>query len=148
MPKEYDSYAYFTITSSLPLTAIEAYMGRSGDGSCWTNGENRRPPKRGAYSFSRWSLLSGVDHGRPIDEHLQALWRRLTEYKERIVELPEEMTASVPCVGYFKSHLDKVEFASGHFATAAYYGLTFDCDFYFDDEFGNEDLGEPYWSWD
>ena len=122
-------------------------MGRTGDGGCWSNGDNRKPPKKGAYGFSRWSLLSGVDHGRPIDEHLQALWRRLSEYGEKIIELPESMDASVPCVGCFNSHLDTVEIASGHFATAAYYRLILDCDFYFDDDFGHDDLGKPYWSW-
>ena len=79
--------------------------------------------------------------------HYSALWRRLSEYGEKIIELPESMDASVPCVGCFNSHLDTVEIASGHFATAAYYRLILDCDFYFDDDFGHDDLGKPYWSW-
>ena len=147
MAAERDSYAYFTITSSLSLYDIEAHMGKVGDGRCWSSGEHRMLPSKGTYGFSRWSLLSGVERGRPINEHLQALWRRLSEYREKIIELPEGMEGSVPCVGYFNTHLDPVEIASGHFSTAAYYRLTLDCDFYFDDDFGHDDAGKPYWSW-
>jgi len=146
MSAERDSYAYFTITSSQSLKQIESHMGTSGDGRCWSNGD-QRPSNRGNYSFSRWSLLSGVERGKPIDEHLQALWRRLSVYREQIIRLPEEMYLSVPCVGHFDSHFDKIQIASGHFATAAYYNLSLDCDFYFDDDFGYEDEGKPYWSW-
>ena len=57
------------------------------------------------------------------------------------------MESSVICVGHFGSHLDSVEIASGHFATAAYYKLSLDFDFYFEDDFGHEEEGKPYWSW-
>lgn len=147
MSSEYDSYAYFAIRSSLSLREIESHMGRSGDGSCWSNGDQRTPPKRGSYSFSKWTLLSGVEEGRPIDEHLRSLWRRLSVYREKLLNMPEELTASVSCVGHFHSHFDTVEIASGHFATAASYNLTLDFDFYFDDAFGQEEEGKPYWSW-
>ena len=147
MSAERDSYAYFTIMSSLSLNDIETHMGMAGDGNCWSIGDPRKPPVPGTYSFSRWSLLSGVERGRPINKHLQALWRRLSAYREKITELPEGMDGSIICVAYFNSHLDNVEIASGHFATAAYYKLELDCDFYFDDNFGHDDEGKPYWSW-
>lgn len=148
MSTERDSYAYFSIVSSLPLSEIETHMEGKADGPCWSNGDPRKPPSKVAYHFSRWSLLSGVEHGKPINEHLAALWRRLSEYKEKIIELPEEMDAYISCVGHFKSHLDNIEISSGHYATAAYYGLKLDCDFYFDDDFGrDEEGGKPYWSW-
>ena len=146
MSVERDSYAYFTITSSHSLEKIESHMGASGEGRCWSNGD-QRPSNRGHYDFSRWSMLSGVERGKSIDEHLQGLWRRLSDYRENIILLPEDMHRSVPCVGYFASHFDKVQISSGHFATAAYYRVNLDCDFYFDDEFGHEDEGTPYWSW-
>jgi len=147
MSNERDSYAYFTITSALSLSDIETHMGEAGDGRCWSNGDLRKSPARGNYRFSRWSLLSGVERGRPIKEHLQALWRRLSEYREKVIELPAGMVGSIPCVGHFNSHLDTVEIASGHFATAAYYRLNLDCDFCFGDDFGHDDEGKPYWFW-
>lgn len=146
MSAERDSYAYFTITSSQSLEKIVSHMGVVGDGRCWSNGDPR-PSNRGNYDFSRWSLLSGVERGKPIDEHLQALWRRLSDLREPIIRLPKEMNRSVPCVGHFVSHFDKVQISSGHFSTAAYYGVNLDCDFYFDDKFGHEEEGTPYWSW-
>lgn len=146
MSAERDSYAYFTITSSHSLEEIVGHMGASGDGRCWSIGD-QRSSGRGNYQFSRWSLLSGADRGRPIDEHLQALWRRLSVYRERIIRLPEDMERSVSCVGHFRTRFDKFQISSGHFATAAYYSLNLDCDFYFDDDFGHEDEGKPYWSW-
>ena len=146
MSTERDSYVYFTITSSQSLKEIEDHMGASGDGRCWSKGD-RRPSKSGTYPYSRWSLLSGVERGRPIEEHLQALWRRLLVYREKVIHLPEEMKGSVPCVGHFDTHLDTIEIASGHFATAAYYGLALDCDFYFDDDFGHDEEVNPYWFW-
>ncbi|MEL6643793.1 MAG: DUF4279 domain-containing protein [Pseudomonadota bacterium] len=146
MSVERDSYAYFTITSSQSLEKIEAQMGFAGDGLCWSNGD-LRPSNRGTYDFSRWSLLSGVERGDPIDEHLRALWRRLSGLRELIIQLPEEMNPSVSCVGHFASHFDKVQISSGHFATAAYYRANLDFDYYFDDDFGHEKEGTPYWSW-
>lgn len=74
-------------------------------------------------------------------------WRRLSENRGKIIELPDGMEGGVPCVGHFKSHLDTVEIASGHFATAGHCRLILDCDFCFDDDFGNGDEGKPYWSW-
>ena len=147
MSAEPESYAYFTITSALPLKDIDAHMGAAGDGRCWSNGCHRKQPGGGTYSFSRWSLLSGVERGKPINERLQSLWRRLSPLREKIIQLPAGMEGSVSCVGYFDSHLDPLEIASGHFATAAYYRLGFDCDFYFGDDFGHEEDGKPYWSW-
>lgn len=138
MSAERDSYAYFTIISSQSLARIEHHMGASGDGRCWSNGY-QSPSKIGNYQFSRWSLLSGVERGRPIDEHLQALWRRLSVYREQIIQLPKDMERSVPCVGHFSSHFDPFQISSGHFATATYNGLNLDCDFYYDDDFGHED---------
>ncbi len=142
-----DSYAHFTIASSVSLTEIEAHMGLAGDGNCWSVGDRRKTRPNAPYTFSRWNLLSGTERGAPLDEHLRALWRRLADYREEIITLPEEMHRSVSCVGAFNSHLDNIEIASGHFATAAYYGLTLDCDFYFDDDFGDDEEGKPYWSW-
>lgn len=89
-----------------------------GEVPCWSNGD-QRPSKRGHYDFSRWSVLSGVERGISIDEHLQALWRRLLDYREKIILLPEDMHRSVPCAGHFTPHFDKVQISPGHFATAA-----------------------------
>jgi hypothetical protein len=71
----------------------------------------------------------------------------MADYRGRIINLPEEVSRKVSCVGVFNSHLDTIEIASGHFTTAAYYNLTLDCDFYYEDDFGHDDLGKPYWSW-
>jgi len=147
MSTERDSYAYFTITSSVPLGEIEAHMGRAGDGGCWSIGDRRKRGAKSIYSFSRWSLLSGIERENPLDEHLQALWRRLSVYRTKVIELPEGMNRSVSCVGQFKSYKDNIDLASGYFSTAAYYGLRLDFDFYFDGDFGHEVEGKPCWSW-
>lgn len=146
MSAENDSYAYFTIVSSQPLSFIESHLGFSGDGKCWSIGDTR-PSGNGVYDFSRFSLLSGVDRGRPIEEHLQSLWRRMSKYRAQIISLPREMTRTVPCVASFASHRDVVQLSAGHFSTAAYFGAQLDCDFYFDDTFGDETKGVPYWEW-
>jgi len=142
MSNERDSYAYFTIVSSSSLAELDALMGFSCDGKCWSKGDPRTSRDQSLHTFSRWSLLSGVERGRPIDEHLRALWCRMADCRESIIDLPEEVYRSVSCVGVFNSHLDTVEIASGHFRTAAYYNLNLDCDFYYDD-----DLDKPDWSW-
>lgn len=147
MSNEWGSYAYFNITSSRTLAELEALMGSAGDGKCWSKGDLRTSQNQLQHRFSRWSLLSGVERGRPIDEHLCALWRRMADYRRTIIDLPEDVYRRVCCVGVFNSHLDRLEIASGHFTTAAYYGLTLDCDFYYEDDFGDVDLGKPYWSW-
>ena len=146
MPTERGSFAYFTITSSRTLRDIEAYMGVAGDGRCWSIGDPR-PNKITIYDYSRWSMLSGVEHGRPIEEHLRSLWRRMSDIRELISQLPKDMNRSVACVGHFNSHFDQFEISSGHFATAAYYHAKLDCDFYFSDAFGDEEEGIPYWAW-
>jgi len=71
----------------------------------------------------------------------------MADYRESIIALPDDVYRSVPCVGVFDSHLDTSEIASGHFTTAAYYNLTFDCDFYYEEDFGDDDLGKSYWVW-
>ncbi len=145
MSAERDSYAYFTITTSGPLDQIESLMGMAGDGRCWSKGDTR-PSNKGTYDFSRWSMLSGIERGKPIDDHLKALWRRLSVHREQIIRLPDYMERGVFCVGVFNTRHDKFQIASGHFATAAYFGVTLDCDFYFDDEFGDDDGEIPWWS--
>ena len=84
MSAERDSYAYFTITSSLHLDDIDFHMGITGEGRGWSKGDHRKQPMVGTYSFSRWSLLSGVERGRPINEHFQSLWSRLSPLREKI----------------------------------------------------------------
>ena len=145
MSAERDSYAYFTITSSGSLQQIEDCMGTSGDGNCWSKGD-RRPSNKSTYAFSRWSMLSGVERGQPIEDHLQALWRRLSVHREQIIRLPDHMFRSVSCVGVFNTRHAKLEISAGHFATAAYFGVTLDCDFYFDEEMGDDDDDTPWWS--
>ena len=132
MSVEYQSYAYFTVVSSQPLSAIEDRIGIAGDGKCWSIGD-LRPSQKGTYDFSRWSMNSGVGRGRPIDEHLESLWRRLSPYRDQIVGLPPEMYRAVPCVAWFASAKDTFQISSGHFVTVAEFGARFDFDFYFDD---------------
>jgi hypothetical protein len=92
-------------------------------------------------------MNSGLEIGLPLDKQLKALWAKLELIGPAVRDLPNEMSGVIQCVGHFKSHLDPFVLASGHYATAAAYQLSIDCDFYFDDDFGDEAAGKPYWTW-
>jgi hypothetical protein len=145
--REYDSYAYFSIESELPLSDICAYMGVTGNEGSFGVGDRRTGNPDSSYRISSWKMRSGVPKGACLDEHLKGLWTRLEPLRHLILGLPPEMTKSVKCIGHFRSHHDPVRFSAGHFATAGYYGLKMDYDFYFDNEFGNENRSLPYWTW-
>lgn len=57
------------------------------------------------------------------------------------------MQGFIQFVAFFKTHRDHLSLASGHFSTAASYRLIIDFDFYFEDDFGHDEGGQPYWSW-
>lgn len=78
---------------------------------------------------------------------MMALWQRIETHRRVLCELPDKMSSYIQCVGHFKSHHDKLAIAAGHYATAAYYQMNIDCDFYFDDDFGHDEKGKPYWFW-
>lgn len=92
-------------------------------------------------------MNSGLEVGLPLDNHLKALWNKMKLIRPAIQNLPNEMSGMIQCVGQFKSHRDPFTLSSGHYATAAAYGLTTDFDFYFDDDFGHEEIGKSYWDW-
>lgn len=145
---EFDAWAYFKITSDLPLSAIEEVMGAKGEERSWSKGDIRSKKAPGTFTFSSWKLQSGLEKGESIDDHLRSLWRRLALFRPKFPILPPEMITTVQCVGHFNSRNDPFSIASGHYKTVAFYGCEFDCDFYFMDEFGNEEEdGQPLWSW-
>lgn len=146
MSAERDSYAYFKITSDLPLSSIERYLGIVSDGLCWSKGD-RRPSNYSIYNFSRWTMQSGIERGQPIDKHLKALWRRLSPLRDQIIHLPAEMNRQICCVGCFDTHLDDLQISAGHFAAAHSFGVTIDFDFYFENDFGDETKAMPHWLW-
>ncbi|MGJ8611358.1 MAG: DUF4279 domain-containing protein [Octadecabacter sp.] len=142
---EYGGWAYLKLTSQEPLTAICEHVGSSGDSRSWSIGDRSRngiPAK-----CSGWILDSGLQKGEPLDAHIKALWKRIGNVRPAICSLPEEITRVLQCVGHFKDHNDACALSSGHFATAAFYHLDWDFDFYFDNEFGHEVEGKPYWEW-
>ena len=141
----YKCYAYLSVTSERPLSEIEAHIGLGGEDRSWSKGEDRKSPSRGQYPCSRWRLQSGVAEGLPIDVHIKAIWKKISPYRVQICGLPSSMHGLIQCVGTFKSRRDKFTVAAGHFSTAAYYKVSFDFDFYFDDEFGDEREGQRYW---
>lgn len=144
---EFNSLAYYTVTTQRPLSEIVAHFDADGEHSSWSIGDPRPRNNLLGYKFSRWSLASGLERSAVLDDHLRALWRRMNGFRQKIQGLPDDMDGWVKCVSYFKSHKDKVELAAGHFSTAAYYRVNVDFDFYFDDDFGDEDTGTPYWDW-
>jgi hypothetical protein len=144
---ESDCYAYLMVTSERPLSEIEAHIGIAGEDRSWSKGEDRKPPGRGQYSFSLWTLQSGVEKGLPIDVHLQSIWKKIVPYRTQLCGLPSSMKGFIQCVGTFSTRRDQFAVSAGHFSTAAYYRLSFDCDFYFDDDFGNDEEGQRYWEW-
>jgi len=151
---EFRCYAYFKITSDLPLEAIQKHMKSEGDGRTWSKGDPRKRVVKGKtvfpggkYSFSMWQLVSGVELGQPLDLHIQALWRRLAGCRDQICDLPDTMCGVVQGTGFFKTHRDPFVLSSGHYQTASFYGLPIDFDFYYEDNFGYEDEGTPYWEW-
>lgn len=142
---EYGGWAYLKLTSQEPLSAIREHIGSTGDGRSWTIGDRARNGQ--AYRFSLWTLDSGLERGEPLDAHVRALWKRVEKIRPALCNLPEEITGVVQCVGHFKNHNGACTLSGGHFATAAYYRLSWDFDFYFDDNFGHEEEGNPYWAW-
>ena len=144
---EFNCYAYLQVTSELPLGEIAAHMGIAGEACSWSKGEHRKPPSRGRYPISLWSLQSGVEKGLPLDVHLQSIWKKVAAYRTQICELPSSMIGLIQCVGSFRTRRDQFIVSAGHFSTAAYYRLSFDFDFYFDDDFGNDEEGHRYWEW-
>ena len=147
MQNEYKSWAYLSVTSERPLSEIEGHLGFAGEESSWSKGEDRKSPSQGQYPFSRWCLQSGVEEGLPIDVHLKSIWKKIVPYRTQICGLPSSMHGLIQCVGTFKTRRDQFAVSAGHFSTAAYYQLSFDFDFYFDDEFGDEKEGQRYWEW-
>ncbi|MEP3180557.1 MAG: DUF4279 domain-containing protein [Lentilitoribacter sp.] len=142
---EYKSWAYLKLTSTQPLATICEHLGSSGDGRPWDVGYPIRNGRKS--NHSSWELHSGLGKGEPLDAHLRALWKRMEKIRPAICNLPKDVTRLLQCVGYVKGHSDVCALSTGHFATAAYYQLDFDFDFYFDDDFGDEDMGKPYWKW-
>jgi hypothetical protein len=154
---ERDCYAYLTITSEVSLAEITAHMGRTGDGRCYSKGDPRvfAPDAQRfvattqpipLYRCSRWSLLSGLDQGRSLDDHLVALWQRIAGLRGQIWSLPDSMDARVAATARFASHRGALAISPGHFKTAAFCGLRFDFDFCFDDDFGGDDPDYLDWS--
>ncbi|SLN20850.1 hypothetical protein ROA7450_00723 [Roseovarius albus] len=144
---EYDSYAYFGVTSELLLADINTYFGIPGEERSWSIGDIRKLGPGGKYELSSWKMKSGLKPGLPLEDHLTALWRRMERIREKVCEIPDEMHGVIQCVGYFKSHRDVCALSAGHYITAAYYQLNIDFDLYFDDDFGHENEGMPYWKW-
>lgn len=101
----------------------------------------------GPMPFSSWKLHSGDPATAPLDTHLTSLWRRLEPIRQRILALPKHMTGSVQFVATFETRNEPVILSGGHFATAGYYALNIDFDFYFLDGFGDPALDFPYWKW-
>lgn len=142
---EYGSWAYLKLVSQEPLSAICKHIGSSGDGRSWSVGDSNHIGRPQRYSL--WTLDSGLERGEPLDAHIRALWKRLEKIRPAVCSLPQEINRVLQCVGHFKNHNDACAVSSGHFATAAFYGLDWDFDFYFDDDFGHEVKGKPYWAW-
>ncbi len=144
---EYDGYAYFGVTSDLPLSEINTYFGMSGEERSWSIGDIRKLGPGGHYESSSWKMKSGLKAGLPLESHLTALWRRMAPIRNEVCEMPDAMHGVIQCVAYFNSHRDAFTLPAGHYITAAYYQLNIDFDFYFEDLFGHEDEGMPYWKW-
>ena len=144
---ECDSWAYLRITSERPLAEICDHLGFESDEPSWSIGDQRQNAPHSLYKFSCWKLKSGLEVGAPLDAHLISLWQRMASHRDVLCSLPNDMSACVQCVAHFKSHRDKVAIAAGHYSTAAYYQMNIDCDFYFEDDFGHEEDGKPYWLW-
>ncbi len=145
MPIETDSYAYLNITGSGSVDLISAQLGLEPD-SGWSEGDPRSR-NRGLYTFSSWKFLSGEERGLPLDRHLRSLWKRIEPYKERLIHLGPEFSRQLTCVAWFPTKDSEITISAGHFSTAAYYRLDLNFDFYFEDDFGHEDLGKGYASW-
>jgi hypothetical protein len=142
---EYGSWAYLKLMSHEPLDAICDHLGRPADSRSWSIGD---PGRNGVpHRYSLWTQESDLEKGEALDAHIKALWKRIEKFRPAFCRLPEEITRVLQCVGHFKDHKDACTLSSGHFATAAFYGLDWDFDFYFDDHFGREDEGKPYWEW-
>lgn len=95
-------------------------------------------------------MSSGLDEraeGISLEEHLRALWGRMEVIRDRVVSAPPDFHRWLVAVGHFDSFDEALSLSGGHFATAAYYRLTIDFDFYFDDDFGHDDDGRAYWDW-
>jgi hypothetical protein len=126
-------------------------LGVEPDRKSWSVGESRKRPELKPNQFSRWSLSSGLDErtgGISVESHLRALWLRLVAFREQIISTPPEFEKWLVAVAHFDKYDEPLMLSGGHFATASYYGLRLDFDFYFDDDFGHDDLGRSYWDWE
>jgi hypothetical protein len=96
-------------------------------------------------------MASGIDEKTEfvaIEDHLRALWQRMSNIREKIISLPPECDRWLVGVAHFDQYNEPLSLSGGHFATARYYRLRMDFDFYFDDSFGNDDECERrYWDW-
>ncbi len=144
---EYGCYAYFKVTSKQPLAQIAEHFGVEGEDRSWSIGDIRERVPSTQYDFSNWKMSSGLKVGMPLDSHLKALWTKMEVIRSAVCEIPDEMFGLIQCVGHFKGNREPFTLSAGHFSTAAYYRLQIDFDFYFDNNFGHEDLGKPYWDW-
>lgn len=145
MSTETDAYAYLRIKGSGSVDLISKQMGVAQDKG-WSEGDPMSR-NRGGYKFSCWQFLSGAEKGLSLDRHLRSLWKRIEPYKQELIHLDPEFSRELVCVAWFPNKDTDFTISAGHFKTAAYYRLNPDFDFYFLDDFGQEDLGQGYFSW-
>lgn len=130
---EYDAYAYLTVTSgTASLADITGYFGIEPDGSSWSKGDTRKVPNtlRPSYEFSRWSLVSGVDKGKPLELHLAALCERMLPLNEKLRGLPTAMRAVIASTGWVNDYQDPIVFRAHTLKEIGMFGIPFDFDLY------------------
>jgi len=145
MPIETEARAYLRITGSGLIEEITGQLGLEPDDG-WSEGDPKRRGS-GIYGFSSWVLHSGERTGSPLDTQFRSLWKRIEPHKDRLRALGPEFSRFLVCTAWFPTRDTQLNIAAGHFATAAYYRLEPDFDFYFDDDFGHEDAGKGYATW-
>lgn len=149
---EHDCWVYLKVRSDEPLQSLSAYFGQEGMDRSWSKGEQRQLG-RGVYPFSMWTIQSGLPRGSTIEDHLVALWRRVENVRERLLDRPATYEATLQFVSYYPKREDEFCISAGHLTTAAYYQLNVDFDFYYsgysDDEERDSQTedSEFYWKW-
>jgi hypothetical protein len=129
MMKENEQYAYFTLVGDFNPASITARIGlnptkswKKGDRSEQTNLERK---------FSRWSLYSRLDKGRPLERHVDDVLIQLEPVEDKIVAIRSEFEGYLSLVAYFYAGYPGLHFEAPALAKIGKMNLAMDMDFYY-----------------
>jgi hypothetical protein len=135
-PLTFREYAYLAITGPGTHEQVTQILGLS-PSNAWNIGDiNLRNGK--PWKYMQWRLKSCLDDQQPLDRHIDQLLLRLQSRVDALRQLWADYDLILQCVGYFPPSGHGMHFNREQIRKAAQFGLAFDLDFYYVDDYGHE----------